>query len=360
MMNTKDSELISIIVPIYNVDAYIGRCLDSLLAQSYANIEIICVDDGSTDNSLQVLKQYEQKDSRVRVFHQENAGVSAARNRGIMMAQGEYLSFIDADDWVDSRTYELVASRFSSDIDLVSFGAKYEYDDKPSVVVLDRNGGDYTGELTAGRLLVQIYSIWNKVVRRSLLENPVIRFPEDMRVSEDSTVELMIMSRVRNIAHITEPLYHYYQREDSAMADVRRKSVRVLDNLKMIERVWDFMQKYGSTPALPVAMPYIFWLHYYNTIKQVPDEMRENTHEECMKLATKIQAFDVETCSGKLALYARKQGSIEKMFHRYIGPKESFGIFGKSVCSIVHDPPFRTYSLLGKKLFTRRYRNIPW
>ena len=97
---------VSIIVPIYNVEKYLGRCLDSLLAQTLKNIEIIAVNDGSTDLSLKILKEYSIKDSRIKIINKPNGGVSSARNEGIQLASGEFIGFVDPDDWVDPEMYE--------------------------------------------------------------------------------------------------------------------------------------------------------------------------------------------------------------------------------------------------------------
>ena len=96
---------ISVIVPIYNVSNYLKRCLDSLIRQTLKDIEIICINDGSSDNSLEILVQYSQKDSRIKIINQENRGVSEARNSGINIAQGEFLSMVDPDDWIENNLY---------------------------------------------------------------------------------------------------------------------------------------------------------------------------------------------------------------------------------------------------------------
>ena len=97
---------ISVIVPVYNVEKYLARCLDSIINQTLADIEIICINDGSTDNSLEILNDYAKKDSRIKIIDQTNAGLSCARNAGMQIAQGEYIGFVDSDDWIDLDFYE--------------------------------------------------------------------------------------------------------------------------------------------------------------------------------------------------------------------------------------------------------------
>ena len=105
--------LITVIIPVYNVEKYLHRCLDSVIAQTYQNLEIICIDDGSTDRSSEICEQYALKDERVKVFHQENQGVSAARNNGLDMASGEYIAFVDSDDYIQNDMFERLYSELS-------------------------------------------------------------------------------------------------------------------------------------------------------------------------------------------------------------------------------------------------------
>ena len=120
----KDKPDISVIIPVYNVEQYLKRCLDSILSNTYKNLEVICVDDGSTDNSLKILEFFAQKDPRVRILQQNRKGPSAARNKGLDMAKGKYISFVDSDDFISFNAYEilmLVAEQYNLDITI--FGA---------------------------------------------------------------------------------------------------------------------------------------------------------------------------------------------------------------------------------------------
>ena len=94
------NSIISVIIPVYNVEKYLSRCIESVLNQTYRNLEIIIVDDGSTDDSLNICRRYEKKDKRIKVIHQDNGGLSSARNKGLMNSTGEYISFVDSDDWL--------------------------------------------------------------------------------------------------------------------------------------------------------------------------------------------------------------------------------------------------------------------
>jgi glycosyltransferase involved in cell wall biosynthesis len=128
LQNKQDSIKLSVIVPVYNVEPYIRRCLDSLLAQTYQNIEIILVDDGSTDNSGKICDEYAQKDTRICVFHKENGGIASARQEGLLHATGEYATNVDPDDWVEEKAYETMVDRLEEyHPDMLVFGYKKEF-----------------------------------------------------------------------------------------------------------------------------------------------------------------------------------------------------------------------------------------
>lgn len=121
--------MVSIIVPIYNVEQYISKCIESILAQTYRDFELILVDDGSPDMCGTICDEYAKQDSRVHVIHQENKGVSAARNAGISLAKGEYISFIDGDDYVEKDFFERIITQFTDEVDCVCFGYNSVDDD---------------------------------------------------------------------------------------------------------------------------------------------------------------------------------------------------------------------------------------
>lgn len=128
--------LVSIIIPIYNVESYLAQCLDSILGQSYKNIEVICIDDGSTDSSGAIAQQYANKDPRVRIITQANAGQSAARNRGLEQASGEYVAFIDSDDYIDREFIKELVEHSSSTTLAYNFNVIFEYPHAQSRLIL--------------------------------------------------------------------------------------------------------------------------------------------------------------------------------------------------------------------------------
>lgn len=217
MERTKDVPGISLVVPVYNVQEYLPECLDSLLGQSFAAIEIILVDDGSTDASAEICDRYAARDGRIRVVHQQNAGVSKARNVGIRLARGKYLGFVDGDDWVDrdycKRLYETLID-YRADISICSYYVARSRKTKPEaadgkITIYDRK--------EAIRMLyedVRIRSFsWNKLFRRELFDG--IGFPEDRIMCEDMAIMHKLFYRTGAVVQMNVPLYYYRMRGDS-------------------------------------------------------------------------------------------------------------------------------------------------
>lgn len=202
--------LISIIVPVYNAEKYLERCILSVLNQSYCNFELILVDDGSTDDSKKICEAYAQKDDRIIVIAQKNSGVSSARNCGLRYATGEYISFLDADDFLEKDFCKLMEGKMSCDISLVICGVKFIYSDHIDTSQWQMNTYFDYNDLPEAMLQLRkngmLYASWNKLYRR---ENINFHFIEDMTFAEDSCFVLQYLSKCNKIAVISEPLYNY-------------------------------------------------------------------------------------------------------------------------------------------------------
>jgi glycosyltransferase involved in cell wall biosynthesis len=218
---------ISIIVPIYNVEKYLNKCIDSILAQTYTNFELILVNDGSTDSCREICEEYAQKDRRIKVLHKKNGGVSSARNVGIDVASGEFVAFVDPDDTVESNMYEV----------LLQAGLKYNVDmvvcpintinlhvgktsispiwGKPDCLVNRKEIQEYLLPSIIVDETYSIISIFNKLYKKSLFENHKIRFEENKHFGEDARLNFTIIKVISNLVYVQQPLYNYYihQRE---------------------------------------------------------------------------------------------------------------------------------------------------
>lgn len=203
---------ISIIVPVYNAEQYIARCIDSLLNQSYINFELLLVDDGSTDSSGIICDEYSAKDNRVRVFHKVNEGVSSARNLGLDNARGEYIVFCDADDYVSNEWLTAYSDAIDNNID---FAVQGFYEVKGHEISPRRLMRKYYNKDAKKQLIIDLLEddsfgyIWIKLFRRTIIEKYNIRFNEFCKLGEDSLFISNYLMYAESIISIDKLNYHY-------------------------------------------------------------------------------------------------------------------------------------------------------
>ncbi len=214
----EEKPLISVIVPVYKVEQFLPRCVDSLLHQTYTNLEIILVDDGSPDRCGEICEKYAREDSRIRVIHKSNGGLSSARNAGIDIAIGEFITFVDSDDWVDTDCYEkLLALAHKYRVAFVCAG-RYDVDGATGLETIGLC--PEVEEVISGEEMVsRIFhwhnldsAAWDKLYARSLFDD--IRYPENVIV-EDLPVTYRLALRAGQCALGSFPFYHYYHRPGS-------------------------------------------------------------------------------------------------------------------------------------------------
>lgn len=208
-------QLVSVIIPIYKVEAYLKRCVDSVLAQTYTNLEVILVDDGSPDGCGAICDVYAEQDSRVRVIHKVNGGLSDARNAGLKIASGEYISFIDSDDWIASGyIFSLVQKMEETNSDFVISGVTY-IDEKLGTQSKVIPQGTDPGYLVANSLMGYT---WNKLYRKYLLQKADVVF-KDIALREDLLFNFTILARTPKLKYdiVNECGYYYIQRQGSSL-----------------------------------------------------------------------------------------------------------------------------------------------
>lgn len=237
-------ELISVIVPIYKVEQYLSRCIESLLEQSYNNIELILVDDGSPDRCGEICEEYAQKDNRIKIVHKKNGGLSDARNAGLKIASGNYVAFVDSDDWVSKdylKSMLVALEKSKSDIcecEVIRTSGVV----KDSCMVRDGEIYIYQTE-EALKLLIQdqIFHqyVWNKLYRRECLEN--IPF-EVGKINEDEFWTYQVFGRAKKVVKIFNRLYFYLQRDSSIMG--KEFSLKRLDALEAKALRQKYIDKY--------------------------------------------------------------------------------------------------------------------
>lgn len=211
--------LISVIIPVYNVQPYLKQCIESIINQTYKNLEIILVDDGSTDESGSICDSYALQDKRIRVIHQENMGLSSARNTGIDSANGDFISFIDSDDYVDPDLYQILHDKVVEyNLDIISFRSSINKGGK--LYTPKRYKGEFTiyqgKEILENALKNDDVCVWNKLYKRSVIGN--IRFPVG-RVFEDTATNYLFMNHAYRYAHYNKALHIYRKRAGSICAD---------------------------------------------------------------------------------------------------------------------------------------------
>lgn len=233
-----NKKLVSVIVPIYNVEAYLERCVISILNQTYENIEVILINDGSTDRSLDLAKRLEKKDKRIVLVSQDNQGLSAARNSGIKIARGEYITFVDSDDWIDKRFVEMAMSYIMENkSDIVSFEFVNAYD----MSIRNKINNQYTQfDGLAGDALFGQYATnfaWGKVIRKKLIDEFEEIFPVG-RHYEDIASMYKIFDRATSVTVSRNELYFYFVREGSITS--KRELSDVQDKIITIEEICDY------------------------------------------------------------------------------------------------------------------------
>ncbi len=215
-MNTND--LISVIIPVYNMELYLRRCLDSVLNSTYINLEIICINDGSKDSSLDILREYEKKDRRIIIVDQANQKLSAARNAGLSIAKGCWIAFIDSDDWIHPQYFEsLLFVAVSEKADIVSCGAITTSFFEPKYELLNADTIQYKKtswtEFNSNNLAKT--RAWAKLYKKSIIGNSL--FVSGTEPIEDYYFNTLLMTPQMKYCLLENKLYYYFMREDSAI-----------------------------------------------------------------------------------------------------------------------------------------------
>lgn len=216
-------EKISVIVPVYKVQPYLQKCLDSIINQTYKNLEIILVNDGSPDNCGWICDEYAARDSRIKVIHQENGGVSSARNAGLSQVTGDWIGWVDSDDWIEPDMYEYLAGEMNSGADIIVCSRREEYGNRtrdrawPDRCVFDTE--DAMQHLLENDIMQNL--LWDKIWRRKLFDGIV--FPEG-RTYEDISIMHILFERASLVCCLPEIKYHYLQRVDSIVSTTTLKN----------------------------------------------------------------------------------------------------------------------------------------
>lgn len=236
-------EKISIIIPVYKIEKYLDRCLESVVNQTYTNLEIILIDDGSPDNSPKICDEWAKKDKRIKVIHKKNEGVSIARNKGLEVATGEYIGFVDGDDYIEpnmyKRLYELIKE---SGADIAQCRSQ-SFSQNGEKIAYEPISSD--GIISDKSLIMKLFitrnitfTIWNKLFSKKILND--IRFTPNFKMCEDMLFEYFIMKKTNKVVVTNNIYYNYYkEREDSAT----KITLNFKDAVRAIDLVRDDLGK---------------------------------------------------------------------------------------------------------------------
>lgn len=290
--------LISVIVPIFKVEQFLPRCVNSIQSQTYKNIEIILVDDGSPDRCPEMCDAYAQMDTRIQVIHKKNGGLSDARNAGIEKAKGNYLCFVDSDDYIQPTMLEtMLAKAQKNDVSLVIANLKV-VDEKGYRVFERKQSPIYNGVFTAQELLPKIYQnfgwyyivAWNKLYHRSLFEN--IRFPVG-KIHEDEYIVAQMMWKARKIVCIGSEEYTYiYQRKGSIMNS--RQIQSQCDWLEALYHRFEFCKKEVALSTFTAETRAIYFRELNNLFLK-PEFAGKLTLEQRKKAKKQYGSMDGKT-----------------------------------------------------------------
>lgn len=288
---------ISVVIPVYNVEKYLSECLDSVINQTYKNLQIILVDDGSTDSSGKICDEYAEKDARITVVHQSNAGAGAAKNTGLDLVKGEYFSIIDSDDYIELDMYEKMVNsleKYNADIVQCLFRNVFVNDS------FDRKykiKGNYPKVLTSKSFLKEYlydwkYAIfWNKLFKSSLLKE--IRFPVGRKI-DDEFFTYKLVCNAKKVVNIDNILYNYRMRKTSVMNE--NNSDRLI-----YDRIDCFIERYNYISNVYPSLKKNYNLKLYDDLLYFKDSAKDNG-----KILSLINNFSRKKSNGFDKLYQKK------------------------------------------------------
>ncbi|MCH5315034.1 MAG: glycosyltransferase [Eubacterium sp.] len=325
--------LITVIVPVYNVEKYLDKCVESIVNQTYTNLEIILVDDGSPDNCPQMCDEWAQKDSRIKVIHKVNSGVSSARNSALEIAKGEYIGFVDSDDYCKLNMYEILLRSISDNNADVVVCNNTHVNDKGEVIKITSSpfalveGDDLLNNFIFGNLFDST-STCNKLFKSKIIIKNNIRFNADIKVGEDLLFNYYALKKAQRLVSITDVLYNYVFHDKSVMRSTNSNIISRWKNIKAImlaekdnkRNYYTGLAKYQSEllcclrELLKSNNHELIAKHY----KEITDEIKQYSKEflqiadisKINKLSIKTISFSPKLFKLFYLIYLKKRGKI--------------------------------------------------
>lgn len=303
---------VSVIIPVYNVEKYLSACLNSCVNQTLYDVEFICVNDGSTDRSLEILEEYAHRDCRIRILSKTNGGLSSARNAGLKQACGEYIMFLDSDDYLENNACERVwIETLEAPTDIVVFGTnifpeKPEPDEWFNAVLKVNNSHRYyafSEQVLFGENSAKPF-VWRQAFRKEILDQHELMFDEKVKFGEDVVFQLETFPHAKNFAFVEDCLYNYrWFREGSLMHgvsdDLDKKLEKHLSFVKIISEYWKqqgWIEKYGTA--------YLEWLLEFIAADIRKPEIKHQ-EEHITGLNRIIEEYELKKYAGKIRFRLR-------------------------------------------------------
>ena len=273
-----NNSLVTVVVPVYNVEKYLDRCIDSIVNQTYKNLEIILVDDGSPDNCPQMCDAWAGRDNRIKVIHKQNTGAGMARNTGIENSCGEYILFVDSDDFIDVKTIEKCIQKIkNTQSDIVMFGRYTAFADgkmKETPIVTDKyffSGTAILKDILPGLFIHERgigISSCNKIFKSSLIKENNLKFKSEREIlSEDAIFHLELFKFVNTVTIIPESFYYYFENENSFSKSYKRDLQRYNNNF--LETCLDICKQYDDDNHLKNCVIARYHIYAFAGMKQI-------------------------------------------------------------------------------------------
>lgn len=303
--------LISVIIPVYNVERYVAVCIESVLHQTYDMLEIILIDDGSSDSSLQICRKFAERDERVRVYHTENRGVSAARNLGIDLAQGDFVVFVDADDVIEKDMLGCMLGAYEKDRIVIgrydTFEVDVPKDDRDMVLKVYRYDKDQFWELCEQKV---IFSPCNKLYTREMLGKSV-RFEEKMSMGEDIMFNLVCFKYISGFQFLDKVVYHYRCCNDQGSLGHKYRE----DAWEIQIRLYSELKRYSETEIhMDKARWDVFWWEYFKALQGVLDsEYAHENRKGSPRIVERMKSNEFEEVCGYLYAHKSRYGIQKRL-----------------------------------------------
>lgn len=328
---------VSVILPVFNVDKYIKRCLDSLVNQTLKEIEIIIINDGSTDNTKRICEEYAKKYDNIKLINKKNEGVSKARNIALKKVRGEYLAFIDGDDWIDRNAYEIMYNTAKRDsADVVQCGVRHILDNG-KIRVFNKNLFNtlyQDNEILRQFLLGKINAIsCDKIYKVSIWKENDIYFPENLSLGEDQITTCQVVYNSKRFIALKDTFYNYYRRSDSCTTSkFSLKNMDMLISMKYIRELlkqWrvdfyienEYMLRYIKTITIFIIDKYILDNAKKNdNFKKIfIDDFKLNTKnfykKEFLSFKTKLEVFLIRNLFNLYVLWLKLKIQVKKVIY---------------------------------------------